>query len=231
MNKQFAQSNSFSNEFQEVKTSFFAKRAHSPTQSSSSNPGIQFPWKLHNMLNNAEAEGYNTVVSWNGNNGFKVHDKDAFVANIVPKYFSQTKYRSFQRMLNMWGFQRIREGPRKGAYVHQNFRRGEPELCNRMKCEKIKRRHTIPKINTSNRQNTVVHMGRVLGPQIIPSKQSDDLFEGMTFHAVEGLQEGVNDLRKIPDPQSRKFSSMDYLFLEEMLNATVFDLGDEAPVF
>ncbi|CAJ1958130.1 unnamed protein product [Cylindrotheca closterium] len=204
-----------------MKSNFFTKRAESPTAS-----GIQFPWKLHNMLDNAETEGYNAVVSWDGKNGFKVHDKDAFVADIVPKYFSQTKYRSFQRMLNMWGFQRVREGARKGAYIHENFRRGEPDLCNRMKCEKIKRRHTIPKTTSMNKN---IDMNTLQGST--PKNKADvDLFEGMTFHAVEGVQEAnLQDLRKIPDPSSRKFSSMDYLFLDEMLN--VFDSGDEAPVF
>ena len=236
MNKDFTERNVISNDFQKVKSNFFTKRAESPTQSSSSASGVQFPWKLHNMLNNAEVEGYDAVVSWDGENGFKVHDKDTFVANIVPKYFSQTKYRSFQRMLNMWGFQRIREGPRKGVYIHQNFRRGEPNLCNRMKCEKIKRRHTVPYTNKTNtNRQDLVNMNTLMNMSVLQqsprnSKSADDLFEGMTFHAVEGLQENLQDVRKIPDPSSRnKFSSMDYLFLEEMLN--VFDLGNEAPVF
>ncbi|KAL3929899.1 MAG: hypothetical protein SGBAC_012005 [Bacillariaceae sp.] len=223
MNKNISERSIVNNDFQKVKSNFFTKRAESPTAS-----GVQFPWKLHNMLDNAETEGYDAVVSWDGKNGFKVHEKDTFVANIVPKYFSQTKYRSFQRMLNMWGFQRVREGPRKGAYIHENFRRGEPDLCNRMKCEKIKRRHTIP--NTIPTKNTL-RMNRILSAGTA-TKSDVDLFEGMTFHVVEGLQdqEGcMQDLRKLPDPSSRKFSSMDYLFLEEMLN--VFDLGNDAPVF
>lgn len=100
--------------------------------------GLPFPFKLHAMLDNATDGGYETIVSWSGENGFLVHDKDAFVADIIPKYFSQTKYRSFQRLLNMWGFQRLREGPRKGAYYHEQFQRGNPSLCGSMKCEKIK---------------------------------------------------------------------------------------------
>jgi len=108
MNKEQSDHSFISNDFQKLKINFFAKRTESPT-------GVQFPWKLYDMLNNAESKGYEAVVSWDGENGFKVHDKETFVVNIVPKYFSQTKYRSFQRMLNMWGFQRVREGPRKGA--------------------------------------------------------------------------------------------------------------------
>lgn len=102
--------------------------------------GLPFPFKLHSMLDHAAEGGYENVVSWSGDNGFLVHDKDAFVGTIIPKYFSQTKYRSFQRLLNMWGFQRLREGPRKGAYYHDQFQRGNPGLCGSMKCEKIKKK-------------------------------------------------------------------------------------------
>jgi len=102
--------------------------------------GLPFPFKLHAMLDNAADGGYENIVSWSGDNGFLVHDKDAFVETIIPKYFSQTKYRSFQRLLNMWGFQRLREGPRKGAYYHEQFQRGNPSLCGSMKCEKIKKK-------------------------------------------------------------------------------------------
>lgn len=104
--------------------------------------GLPFPFKLHAMLDDAAAGGYETIVSWSGDNGFLVHDKDAFVETVIPKYFSsQTKYRSFQRLLNMWGFQRSREGPRKGAYYHERyFRRGNSSLCGKMKCEKIKKK-------------------------------------------------------------------------------------------
>lgn len=107
---------------------------------------IHFPWKVHKMLDDAIEEGHDHIVSWDGDgdNGFMVHNKDAFVRLIVPRYFSQTKYRSFQRMLNMWGFEKITKGPKKGTYIHACFRRGQPELCHRMKCQRIKRRHASP---------------------------------------------------------------------------------------
>ncbi|KAL3929900.1 MAG: hypothetical protein SGBAC_012006 [Bacillariaceae sp.] len=111
--------------------------------------GLPFPYKLHAMLDNAAEGGYEDIVSWAGDNGFQVHDKDAFVEKIIPKYFSQTKYRSFQRLLNMWGFERLREGPRKGAVYHEQFQRGNPSLCGSMKCQKIKKKPTAATANAA----------------------------------------------------------------------------------
>ena len=57
-----------------------------------------FPWKLHAMLNLAEREGFGGVVSWlPDGKSFKVHKPDSFVKTIMPNFFHQSKYKSFQR--------------------------------------------------------------------------------------------------------------------------------------
>ena len=56
----------------------------------------------------------------------------------MPLYFKQTKFKSFQRQLNLWGFARIKEGVDKGAVFHRFFVRGRPDLCYRMIRMKIK---------------------------------------------------------------------------------------------
>jgi hypothetical protein len=143
------------------------------------------------MLDNAIDQAYDDTVSWDGDNGFKVHNKQNFVDEIVPKYFCLTKYRSFQRMLNMWGFERVRFGPRKGSYVHKNFRQGEPELCKNMKCEKIKK---SPKKSLSpKKKTTVITSSKPLQESSIYEKdtkqketttESSPKFEGMHFQLV-----------------------------------------------
>ena len=94
-----------------------------PTERESSSPmrmnavkqsPIPFPWKLHEMLDDAALK-FDTIVSWiPGQNGFRVHDVNSFVKNIMPLYFNQSKYKSFQRQLNMWGFERILSGEFRG---------------------------------------------------------------------------------------------------------------------
>ena len=90
-----------------------------------------FPWKLHDMLHECSNDQRMAVVSWLPHGkAFKVHKVSEFVRNILPRYFNQTKYKSFQRQLNLWGFVRITQrGADSGAYSHKDFLRDKPELC------------------------------------------------------------------------------------------------------
>jgi len=91
---------------------------------------FQFPWKLHDMLDRSSTEGNQHIVSWVDNgDAFRVHVPDAFVENIMSRFFKQTKYKSFQRQLNLYGFTRLHNGPNKGGYKHKYFRRGQRTLC------------------------------------------------------------------------------------------------------
>ncbi|KAL3934890.1 MAG: hypothetical protein SGARI_003192 [Bacillariaceae sp.] len=57
----------------------------------------------------------------------------------MPRFFQQTKYKSFQRQCNLWGFDRIPNGPQKGGYVRdEHFSRGSPSLVGQIKRQKIK---------------------------------------------------------------------------------------------
>ena len=90
-----------------------------------------FPLKLQRILDRAEATGNKDVISWQEHGrAFLVHDAERFVSEVVSKYFSQTKYSSFQRQLHMYNFKRITGlGRDKGAYHHPKFQRGNPDLC------------------------------------------------------------------------------------------------------
>jgi HSF-type DNA-binding len=54
------------------------------------------------------------------------------------RYFKQSKLTSFQRQLNLYGFNRLTRGLDRGAYYHELFLRGKPALCHRMFRIKIK---------------------------------------------------------------------------------------------
>ena len=92
----------------------------------------QFPWKLHEMLDAAEQNGEDHIVSWMPNGRrFKVHDRELFVKGMMTVYFNQSKYKSFQRQLNLWGFDRATTGDAsiKGSYSHPLFLKGRRDLC------------------------------------------------------------------------------------------------------
>lgn len=112
-----------------------------------------FPAKLHQVLQQAEMEGFQSIISWcdvkkieggmgAGCSPFKVHDPQKFVEKIAPQHFpSMGKYKSFLRQLNLWGFSRIRsreDAAINGCYYHLNFVRERPFLCLQMKRTKIK---------------------------------------------------------------------------------------------
>jgi hypothetical protein len=89
-----------------------------------------FPAKLHRMLENAEKDGLEHIFSWvQLGTAFKVHDSDEFVRRIMPLYFDQTKYESFRRQLNLYGFSRVSKGASRGVYYHQMFVQSDPSLC------------------------------------------------------------------------------------------------------
>merc|ERR1712238_299550 len=97
----------------------------------------------------------------------KVHKLQQFVDKIVPTYFKQTKYKSFQRQLYFYGFQRVSSslsssstmGSSKqkqmrgqqqqktvGSYRHPMFVRGNKTLCLSM----------VPKKNKSGKSNSKI---------------------------------------------------------------------------
>ncbi|KAL7515413.1 hypothetical protein ACHAXN_013102 [Cyclotella atomus] len=98
---------------------------------------IPFPVKLHSMLDAIERDGYAHIVSWQPHGRcFVVHKPKEFVSHIMPKYFKQSKMASFQRQLNLYGFNRLTSGLDKGGYYHELFLRGKVSLAydiNRMR--------------------------------------------------------------------------------------------------
>jgi hypothetical protein len=76
----------------------------------------KFPWALHCLLEDAAKNGNDNIISWTPSGiAFKVHKRDDFMKQILPKYFRQTKFKSFVRQLNLWGFTFVDQGPDKGS--------------------------------------------------------------------------------------------------------------------
>eukprot|EP00977_Amphora_coffeiformis_P027532 scaffold34619_cov183-Amphora_coffeaeformis.AAC.9 len=98
-----------------------------------------FPVKLHYMLSDMEADGLAHIVSWQPHGRcFIVHKPKEFGETILPLWFRQTKYSSFQRQLNLYGFKRITAGPDKGSHYHELFLRGKRHLAHRIPRVRIK---------------------------------------------------------------------------------------------
>ena len=75
----------------------------------------------------------NVVSFLSHGRAFAIHKPRRFVAEVLPKFFRQTKLTSFQRQLNLYGFKRITQGQDNGAYWHEYFLKGQPSLSKKMK--------------------------------------------------------------------------------------------------
>ncbi|KAL3770875.1 LOW QUALITY PROTEIN: hypothetical protein ACHAW5_003963 [Stephanodiscus triporus] len=65
---------------------------------------------------------------------WKIHNKELFISEVTPKFFAQSKYESFTRQLNGWGFKRLQQpGNDFNAYYHECFLRGLPNLTGMMR--------------------------------------------------------------------------------------------------
>ena len=90
-----------------------------------------FPMQLHRVLDELEDLGYTHIISWQPHGrAFIIRDRSLFQRDIMPKYFpNSTKITSIQRQFNLYGFETLsREGPDKGAYYHEAFLRGRPDI-------------------------------------------------------------------------------------------------------
>lgn len=113
-----------------------------------------FPFLVYDLLEDAERLGFANIVSWVRNGSrFAVHDREKFTKHILPAYFKQSQFKSFQRQLNFYSFDRARGGPFAGmlhclpnrramilcspvivcicpgSYSHDNLVRGSRKLC------------------------------------------------------------------------------------------------------
>jgi hypothetical protein len=100
---------------------------------------VSFPLKLHTVLDQVEVDGFAHVISWQPHGRcFVIHKPREFTDVVMPRYFRQTKLTSFQRQLNLYGYQRITRGNDSGGYYHELFLRGRLNLCKRMVRTKVK---------------------------------------------------------------------------------------------
>ena len=136
-----------SNHKNDLQTTQVNQSTSSLSQSEVSFPRQQFPEKLYHMLELADAQGFgpsSNAVSWLPNGrAFSVRDEKVFMESIVPLFFHQTKLRSFNRQLNLWGFKRLNTGDCSRTYCHEHFVRGSPEELRFMVRIRIKSKSNI----------------------------------------------------------------------------------------
>jgi len=106
-------------------------------QTNSTNRSVEtFPMKLMDLLSK---EDTSECIAWLPHGrSFRVDNTDLFMMNYSPRIFKATKYRSFVRQLNIWGFKRITCGVDMNSYYHPMFLRGKTNLVMKMTRKKGK---------------------------------------------------------------------------------------------
>lgn len=105
-----------------------------PTRKNSGGVVQPFPEKLMEVLDRGDMEH---IVRWMPHGrSFLVLHPQSFVKEVLPRFFKQSKFMSFTRQLNLWGFKRITKGTESGSYYHELFLRGRPRLCMKMRRQK-----------------------------------------------------------------------------------------------
>ncbi|KAL7571962.1 hypothetical protein ACA910_001624 [Epithemia clementina (nom. ined.)] len=114
-----------------------------------------FPQRLLAVLND---DSLSDIISWLPHGkSFVIIRPDVFTEKVMPNYFppvdarGSTKYPSFTRKLNRWGFRQATRGPDTGAFHHPFFQRDRPELCVDMVCQRSRgSSNTVSKNRASN---------------------------------------------------------------------------------
>eukprot|EP00339_Tiarina_fusa_P002836 CAMPEP_0117033182 /NCGR_PEP_ID=MMETSP0472-20121206/23734_1 /TAXON_ID=693140 ORGANISM="Tiarina fusus, Strain LIS" /NCGR_SAMPLE_ID=MMETSP0472 /ASSEMBLY_ACC=CAM_ASM_000603 /LENGTH=288 /DNA_ID=CAMNT_0004742039 /DNA_START=33 /DNA_END=896 /DNA_ORIENTATION=- len=159
---------------------------------------VPFPLKLHAMLDDAARYGFEYIVSWEcEGRAFMVHDIDGFVNRVLHQYFNQTRYKSFQRQLNIYGFKRVARGREKGMCFHTLFLRGQSRLCIGMQRVKVKEDPETLKAQTILSKPTALSDSDDSSDGENSSCKGDNTFdiacfEGKTFYLVDENQEHLD---------------------------------------
>jgi hypothetical protein len=99
-----------------------------------------FPARLYDLLENAENEGYDHLIRWTPDGqSFKIHDngKDKAIVAILKRNFNQTRFKSFLRQLQLYGFERRFKGQSRGECSHPMFVRGRKDLLYKKSIEEF----------------------------------------------------------------------------------------------
>ncbi|CAB9526333.1 shock factor protein [Seminavis robusta] len=90
-----------------------------------------FPAKIHAILSRPDLQD---VITWLPHGrSWQVLKPREFETKVLPQYFDHSRYSSFVRQTNGWGFRRITQGKGQNSYYHPLFLRGLAHLSKGMK--------------------------------------------------------------------------------------------------
>jgi hypothetical protein len=134
-----------------------------------------FPARLYDLLENAEKEGYDHLIRWTQDGqSFKIQDngKDKAIVVILKRHFNQTRFKSFLRQLQLYGFERRFKGQSRGECSHPMFVRGRKDLLYKKSIEEFQdaANDTVASTSTSKSTSCPSSCPSVPAPDELSSK-------------------------------------------------------------
>ncbi|KAG7373613.1 HSF-type DNA-binding protein [Nitzschia inconspicua] len=176
---------------------------------------LPFPWKLHKLLEHAEKEGYQDIISWEPDGkSFRVHKPIQFCESILGKFFRQSKYESFTRQLYIYGFSKVEgKGPSTGGFRHPQFLRDNRNLTltlGRNQAGDRRRKRSLVNTDPSTNSSTSFATSFLFGNMAVPQQSRDFLSSstetqqpfGIDLCALQQSQQNQYGLPSLPIPQS-----------------------------
>jgi len=191
---------------------------------------MTFPQRLMDVLSN---ERHDDVVTWLPHGkAFIIYKKKRFAAEVLPLYFKQSKFTSFTRKLNRWGFTRVTRGPETGSYYHKFFQRGDMDLCMQMTCQSSNRPAARQMDALTQNNNLIRHQLQQLQLQQLQLQQLQ-MQQQQQLQAAELLRQAMTQqqqqqqvVHQVPLQQPQTHSddllkqSIDSLFLQTLQKST-----------
>lgn len=93
-----------------------------------------FPMKLHRLLLQLESTQQTHIARFSADGKrFLIHDRTKLEKDVLPQFFRHGNFKSFKRLLYMYGFERTSGGQGvEETYWHADFNRDAPDKCQDM---------------------------------------------------------------------------------------------------
>lgn len=173
------------------------------TQGKPANESVPiFLRKTYHMIDTCDK----TVACWSDDGEtFIVKNTDVFEKKIIPQFFKHSKFSSFVRQLNFYGFRKIKyadtikidakleaETANFWRFRHEKFVRGKPEL--------------LIDIKRSNGHQTTTTKPSVVQPVVVKSEEAASLKTEVTTlkKRIEAMTKNIDDLTSMVQKVSLK---------------------------
>lgn len=178
----------------------------------------KFLLKTYNILQKSE---FGNIIFWSNNgNGFTIKNTKELEKRVLPVFFKHNRFTSFTRMLNMYGFKKIKFKDRSRYFWHPNFKKGYKDLLHLIKRKKpyqssIEEQasqqitHCANGCSCSNFQNSICQ-----GARSTEDSLGLEGFDGNITSIKKGVESFLSTLKRAMTEGTEKLSKGEKLKLE-----------------